>query len=96
MSALYRPGPGAVDPPGIGEGASLDEPCVFGGFLLADAPAGDADGLLIAAVLLGCVVPESWHAAKNAMPIETTIRANVCFFIGYPLYARRRVSGRFK
>ncbi|MFL6499759.1 MAG: hypothetical protein ACJ8LL_03470 [Candidatus Udaeobacter sp.] len=28
----YRPGPGAVDPPGIGEGISLAEPCVFVAF----------------------------------------------------------------
>ena len=33
--AIYGVGPGAVDPAGIGEGAST-EPCVFGGFILAD------------------------------------------------------------
>jgi hypothetical protein len=42
--AVYGVGPGAVDPAGTGEGASL-EPCVLGGFLRADLlEAGVGDG----------------------------------------------------
>jgi hypothetical protein len=57
--AVYGVGPGAVDPAGTGEGASV-EPCVFGGFLFADLfDAGVGDGLLIAAVVvLVPVVPD--------------------------------------
>src|SRR5215211_4524394 len=85
--AVYGVGPGAVDPLGTGDGASV-EPCVFGGFLFADLfEAGVGDGLLIAAVLavLVLVVPDCSQDARNAMPIRTAIKVNRCFFIGYSL-----------
>lgn len=51
---FYGVGSGAVDPPGIGEGASV-EPCVFGGFLLADLfEAGVGDGLTHRSSGSGC------------------------------------------
>jgi hypothetical protein len=80
--AVYGVGAGAVDPSGIGEGASV-EPCVFGGFLFADLfEAGVGDGLLIAAVVVFVpVVPDCSQDARNAMPIRTAIRENTCFFI---------------
>ena len=82
--AVYGVGPGAVDPDGIGDGASA-EPCVFGGFLVADLfEAGVGDGLLIAAVVavvLVPVVPDCSQDARNAMPIRTAIREIRCFFI---------------
>jgi hypothetical protein len=80
---VYGVGAGAVDPSGIGDGASV-EPCVFGGFLFADLfDAGVGDGLLIAAVVvvLVPVVPDCSHDAKNTMPIRTAIKENTCFFI---------------
>jgi hypothetical protein len=82
--AVYGVGAGAVDPSGIGEGASV-EPCVFGGFLFADLfEAGVGDGLLIAAVVavLVPVVPDCSQDARNVRPIRTAIRENRCFFIG--------------
>jgi len=84
--ALYGVGPGAVEPLGIGDGASL-EPCVFGGLRRADLfEAGVGDGLLAAAVVvLVPVVPDCWHDARNAMPIRTAVREIICFFIGYTL-----------
>ena len=91
---VHGVGAGAVDPEGIGEGASL-EPCVLGGFLFADAffPDGVGDGLAIAdAVVLVPVVPDCWQDAKNAMPIRTAIKENTCFFIGiFPDRAGQRV-----
>ena len=84
---LYGVGPGAVEPAGIGEGASV-EPCVFGGFLRADLlDAGVGDGLLIAAVVavLVPVVPDCSHDARNVMPIKTAMTEIICFFIGYNL-----------
>ena len=65
----------------------------MGGFLRADLlEAGVGDGLLIAAVLLVWVVPDSWQDAKNAMPIRTAIRENTCLFIGiFPDRAGQRV-----
>jgi len=63
--AVYGIGPGAVDPAGFGDGASV-EPCVFGGFLFADVfEAGVGNGLLIAAVvLLVPVVPDCSQDAR--------------------------------
>jgi hypothetical protein len=93
--AVYGVGAGAVDPAGTGEGASV-EPCVFGGFLLADLfEAGVGDGLLIAAVVVVLVplVPDCSQDARNAMPIRTAIRENICFCIGYIYFAPRRVLG---
>lgn len=83
-AASYSVGAGAVDPEGIGEGASL-EPFVLGGFLFADfLAAGVGDGLLVAAVLvLVWVVPDCSQDARNAMPIKTAISENRCLFIGY-------------
>jgi hypothetical protein len=83
---VYGVGAGAVEPEGIGDGAS-GEPCVLGGFLFADLlEAGVGEGLLIAAVVvLAPVVPDSWQDARNAMPIRTAIRQIICFFIGYTL-----------
>jgi hypothetical protein len=80
--SVYGVGSGAVDPAGIGEGASV-EPCVFGGFLVADLfEAGVGDGLLIAAVVVVVpVVPDCSQDARNAMPIRTAISENTCFFI---------------
>jgi len=43
-AAPYGVGPGAVDPDGIGEGASLD-PCVLGGFLFTAALWADGVGV---------------------------------------------------
>ena len=86
--AIYGVGPGAVDPAGIGEGAST-EPCVFGGFLLADLlDAGVGDGLLIAAVVevLVPLVPDCSHDVTNVMPIKRAIRENTCFFISLYLF----------
>jgi hypothetical protein len=86
-ASVYGVGSGAVDPAGIGEGASV-EPCVFGGFLFADLfEAGVGDGLLVAAVVvvLVPVVPDCSQDARNAMPIRTAIREMSCFFIGYTL-----------
>jgi hypothetical protein len=82
--AAYGVGAGAEDPPGTGDGASV-EPCVFGGFLRADLlDVGVGDGLLIAAVLvLVPVFPDCSHDARNAMPIRTAIREIRWFFIGY-------------
>ena len=77
-SRLYRVGPGAVDPDGIGEGISLALPCVLGGFLFAVPP-------VVAAVLLVWVVPDCSQDVRNAMPIRTAIREISCFFIGYNL-----------
>ena len=86
--AIYGVGPGAVDPAGIGEGAST-EPCVFGGFLLADLlDAGVGDGLLIAAVVdvLVPLVPDCSHDVRNVMPVRRAIRENTCFFISLYLF----------
>ena len=87
--AIYGVGPGAVDPAGIGEGAST-EPCVFGGFLLADLlDAGVGDGLLIAAVVVEVLVPlvpDCSHDVRNVMPIRRAIRENRCFFISLYLF----------
>jgi hypothetical protein len=96
--AVYGVGAGAVDPDGIGEGASV-EPSVFGGFLFADffLGAGVGDALVTAgAAVLVAVVPDCWQDAINAMPITATIRENRCFFIGYIYFAPRRVSGCLK
>jgi len=82
--APYGVGSGAVDPAGIGEGASL-EPCVFGGFLFAAALWADGVGVgwaIAGAVVLVPVVPDCWQDAKNDMPIRTAIRENRCLFIG--------------
>jgi hypothetical protein len=83
---VYGVGAGAVDPAGIGDGASV-EPCVFGGSLFADLfEAGVGDGLLIAAVVVVVpVVPDCWQDARNAMPIRIAIRENRCFFIRHTL-----------
>jgi hypothetical protein len=79
--AVYGVGSGAVDPAGIGEGAS-----VFGTFFFADRfAAGVGDGLLVAAVPLVWVVPDCSQDARNAMPIRTAIRESTCFFQRYPL-----------
>jgi hypothetical protein len=93
--AVYGVGAGAVDPPGTGDGASV-EPWVLGGFLRADLlDAGVGDGLLIAAVVVELVpvVPDCSHDARNAMPIRTAIRETACFFIGYIYYAPYRAVG---
>jgi hypothetical protein len=84
--AVYGVGSGAVEPAGTGDGASV-EPCVFGGFRVADLfEAGVGDGLLTAAVVvLVPVVPDCSHAARNAMPNRTAIKEITCFFIGYNL-----------
>ena len=81
-------------PAGTGDGASV-EPCVFGGFLVADLfEAGVGDGLLIAAVVVVVpVVPDCSQDVRNAMPIRTAIREIRCFFIEYIYYAPCRVSG---
>ena len=72
---IYRPG--AVDPEGIGEGASLALPCVLGGFRRVDEPVD------VAAVLLGWVVPDCSQDARNVMPIRTAMREIRCLFITY-------------
>ena len=88
--AIYRVGPGAVDPPGFGEGISLALPCVLGGFRRVDEPVD------VAAVLLGWVVPDCSQDARNVMPIRTAMREIRCLFITYSLIAARRVCGRLK
>jgi hypothetical protein len=96
--AVYGVGAGAVEPSGIGEGASV-EPCVFGGFLFADLfEAGVGDGLLIDAVVavLVPVFPDCSQDVRNAKPIMTAIREITCFFIRYIYFAPRRVSGCLK
>jgi hypothetical protein len=83
--AVYGVGSGAVDPAGLGEGASV-EPCVFGTFFFADRfAAGVGDGWLVAAALLVWVVPDCSQDARNAMPIRTAIRESIYFLIRYPL-----------
>src|SRR4051812_37704899 len=73
----YRPGPGAVDPEGIGEGISLAEPCVFVAFLrgvVLTAP-------VVPVVAVVPVVPDCWQEARNAIPITIAMRESSCFFI---------------
>jgi hypothetical protein len=73
----YRPGPGAVDPPGIGEGISLAEPCVLVAFRR-----GVVLTVPVVLVVAGVVVePVCWQDARNAMPITIAIRESSCFFI---------------
>ena len=82
-------GVGAGDSAGDGEGASLAEPSVFGGFLFA-APAllwrARGVGLGDAAVTAGfvvAVVPCCWQEETiNAMPIRAVIKHNTYLFIG--------------
>ena len=64
-----------MEPDGIGEGISLADPCVLGGFLVAEAPEADA------AVELVWVVPDCSQDARKAMPIRTTMKENTCFLI---------------
>jgi hypothetical protein len=88
--AVYRVGPGAVDPPGFGEGISLALPCVLGGFRRVDEPVD------VAAVLPGWLVPDCSQDARNAKPIRTAMREIGCLFIPYSLIASRRVCGCLK
>jgi hypothetical protein len=84
---VYGVGLGAVDPPGIGEGASAAEPSVFDTFLFAtplllcrDLLAGVGDGMA-AAVVVVPVVPWFWQEAINAMPTIAPIMHNRFLFI---------------
>jgi hypothetical protein len=70
-----------VDPPGIGEGISLAEPCVFVAFLRGVVL---TDPVVPVAPVVP-VVPD-WQEVKNAILIRTAIREISCFFIGYTLH----------
>jgi hypothetical protein len=77
-----------VDPPGIGDGASL-EPSVLGGFLFAapvflwcDLDAGVGDALTVAGAVVVAVVPCCWQEAMKAMPTMAAMMDNRFLFIG--------------
>ena len=85
----YGVGSGAVEPPGIGDGASDADPSVFDGFRFA-APAllcrvrsaGLGEAWAIAAdVVLVPLVPCCWHEAMNATAIMPAIKHNRYFFM---------------
>ena len=85
----YGVGLGAVDPPGIGDGASAAEPSVLDGFLFAtpvllcrDLDGGVGEAWATAgAVAEVPVVPCCWQEAMNAMPTIAAIMHNRCLFI---------------
>ena len=89
--AVYGVGLGAVDPPGIGDGASAAEPSVLDGFLFAtpvllcrDLDGGVGEAWATAgAVAEVPVVPCCWQEETiNAMPIRPVIKHNTYLFIG--------------
>ena len=83
-------GVGAGDSAGDGEGASVAEPSVFGGFLFATPVllcrvrgAGVGVALVTAGAVVVAVVPCCWQEETiNAMPIRPVIKHNTYLFIG--------------
>jgi len=73
--AIYRVGPGAADPKGIGEGASLALPRVLGGFRRVDEPVNAATTLVVE------VVPDCWQDARQLSLPTICLDWPVCWFI---------------
>ena len=85
--AVVSYGVGAGDSAGDGEGASLAEPSVFGGFLFADLcrvrGAGVGDAAVTAGAVVVPVVPCCWQEVVSTMPSMAAIKHNVYLFIGF-------------